>query len=347
MRQNKVWLLGAIGLSIATVAGLSNAMGQGRDSAGQGAGSTGQSTQLLIAHALDMAIEGTTMQLTIHQACGACAAEKSDQATSGTGVSRVNAAGTAAASGGTARTKTENGETCQIQLQQHVRKSFECSHELMTTSNRLVRGGAEGRGEQASSSRLYAAANLYSSSLFSIAKATGGWEAGWKPADRSRADQGQTNKAEPNQDRDRRSADASSSECRLTASDVTAVTLINHAVKESLNAFELNYSVRDIGSTDAAAEQLRSHANAMAAEARKSVNEIMKGLHEKGKSSSGAANDDKTSGTRTGADKAENQAGSSGSHVQELAKQAREVVRVLDELSGQTIASPERARRSR
>ena len=66
-------------------------------------------------------------------------------------------------------------------------------------------------------------------------------------------------------------------------------TLINHAVKESLNAFELNYSVRDMGATDAAVEQLRNHAKSMAAEGRESVNEILAGLHENGPSTSGAA----------------------------------------------------------
>lgn len=191
MRQNKVWLVGVIGLSIATAVGLSAARGQGRDVAGQGSGSTGHSTQLLIAHGLDMAIEGSALQLTVHQACGACAAGTSDDANSGANVSGVKAAGVKAGSGGTVRSESENGKNCQIQIQQHARKSFESSQELMTTCNGLVRGRAEGRGEQASASRLYAAANQYASSLFSIARETGGSEAGWKPADRSRADQGQ------------------------------------------------------------------------------------------------------------------------------------------------------------
>jgi hypothetical protein len=259
----------------------------------------------------------------------------------------VKAAGATAASGGTARTKSENGKSCQIQLQQHARKSFESSHELMTTSNGLVRGEAPGRGEQASSSQLYAAANTYASSLFSIARETGGWEAGWKPADRSRAEEGRADRAESNQDRDRTNANAGSSESRLSAADVIAVTLINHAVKESLNAFELSYSVRDIASTDAAAEQLRSHAKAMASEGRQSVKEIVAGLDEKGKSPSVSANDDKTPGNRASATRAENQAGRAGAQVQALAQQAREVIRVLDELSGQAVATPERVRRSR
>jgi hypothetical protein len=348
MRQNKVWLLGAIGLSIATVAGLSAARGQGRDSTGQEAGSTGQSTQLLIAHALDMAIEGSTLQWTTHQAHQNSVVGTSDHAISGKGRARVNGTDVRdAANGETARTGSEKGESCQIQLQQHVRKSFESSRELMTTGNRLLRAGAEGRGEQASASRFYAAANVYANSLISIASENNGGEAGSKPADRSNANQRQADRAESNQDRDRSSAHAGPGKSRLAAGDVIAVTLINHAVKESLKAFELNHSVRDIGSTDAAAEQLRSHAKAMSAEGRESVKEILAGLNEKGKSPSDAANEDKAPGNRAGVSRSDNQAGSAGTQVQALAEQAREVIRVLDDLSGESVATPERARRSR
>jgi hypothetical protein len=348
MRQYKVWLLGAIGLSIATAAGLSAARGQGRDSADQRAGSTGQCTQLLITHALDMAIEGSSLQLTSQQAHQKGAAGTSDHAISGTRRTSVNGADARdAARSGTASTTSDNGQSCQIQLEQHVRKSFESSHELMTASNLLLRKGAEARGDEAKASRLYDAANSYATSLFSIARETYGWEAGSKPADRSNADQGRSNKSESNQDRDRSSAHAGSGESRFTTADLTAVALINHAVKESLNAFELNHSVRDIGSTDAAAEQLRSHAKAMAAEGRQSVKEILAGLDEKGKSPSGAANDAKTPGNRAGAARAENQAGRAGSQIEALAQQAREVIRELDELGGHAVAAPERVRRSR
>jgi hypothetical protein len=348
MRQNKVWLLGAIGLSIATVAGLSAARGQGRDSAGQEAGSTGQSTQLLIAHALDMAIDGSTLQWTTQQAHQKGVVGTSDHAISGKGRTQVNGTDARdAAPRETARTGSENGESCQIQLQQHVRKSFESSRELMTTSNRLLRAGTEGRGDQSSSSRFFAAANVYANSLVSIASETNGGEASSKPADRSNANQRQADRAESNQGRDRSSAHAGSGESRFATADVIAVTLINHAVKESLKAFELNHSVRDIPSTDVGAEQLRSHAKAMAAEGRQSVKEILAGLNEKGKSRSDAANEDKAPGNRAGASRSDNQTGSSGTQVQALAQQAREVIRVLDEMSGESVATPERARRSR
>jgi hypothetical protein len=295
-----------------------------------------------------MAIEGSALQLTSHQAQHKGVAGNNDRAISGKARAGVNGAlARDAASSETAQTGSENGQSCQIQLEQQVRKSFESSHELMATSNRLVRGGAEGRAEQSSSSRLYAAANLYANSLFSIAKETSGWESDSKPADRSNANQGQTDRAETNQVRDRASAHAGPGKSGLTAADVIAVTLINHAVKASLNAFELNHAVRDIGSTDAAAEQLRNHAKAMAADGRQAVKEILAGLQEKGKSPADAASDDKAPGNRAGTPRSENQAGWAGTQVQALAQQAREVMRVLDELNGDSVATPVRTRRSR
>ena len=69
----------------------------------------------------------------------------------------------------------------------------------------------------------------------------------------------------------------------------------------------------------------------MAAEGRKSVNEILAGLHEQGTKSPGTTSDDKAPANRSIAARAENQAGWSGSHVEALRQQAGEVIRVLDE----------------
>jgi hypothetical protein len=348
MRQNKskFRLAGAIGLLVATSAGLSAARGQGQNSAGQQAGSTGQSTQLLITHALDMALQGSDLQLTIRQAGCADAAGTTGHATSENGEKR--AGGQDAASSGTAKPASEDGQACLIQVEQHVRKSFENSQELMTTSNRLLRAGSEAHGDRAKSSRLYAAANLYANSLYSIAGETFGWEAGWKPADRANGDKGQADKGEARQDKEHSAAKrAGSDEHRFTTADLTNVSLINHAVKESLSAFELSQSLRDMGANDAAAQHLRNHAKAMADEGRKSVNEIFASLHEKRTGTPGAANDRKTPGNRTGTASAESHAGWSGTQIRALAQQAREVVRVLDQLDGQAVAAPEGIRRSR
>ena len=85
----------------------------------------------------------------------------------------------------------------------------------------------------------------------------------------------------------------------------------------------------------------------MAAEGRESVKVILAGLNEKGKSPSDAANEHKAPGNRAGASRSDNQAGWAGKQVQALAQQGREVIHVLDELCGESVASPERARRSR
>jgi hypothetical protein len=345
MRQEKIRLVGALGLLAATAVGLSTARGQGQDSASKSGGSTGQSNQLLITHALGMAIEGSELQLTIHQACSAGAAGTGDHAISGSGSAGVNAsAATNVAPGAAARSVSEDGRGCQIQLEHQVRKSFENSHELMTASERLIRGETEARGDRAGASQLHAVANVYANSLNSIARECG-WDAGSKPADRSTADQGQAEKGDSTRNRKGRDAQVGSGEFQFTTADVTMFTLINHAVRESLNAFELNHSVRDMGANDAAVQQLRNHAKSMAADGRESVNEIVASLHENGPRTSGAASDDKAPGNRAGAARAESQAAGPGSQIKTLAQQAREVIRVLDELDGQVVAAPKGNRR--
>ncbi len=346
MRQEKIRLAGALGLALATAAGLSAARGQ--DSAGQEAGSTGQSNQLLITHALGMAIEGSELQLSIHQASCAGAAQKSDRAITGSIGAGANSASAAnAASGGSATPVSENGRGCQIELEQQVRKSFETSHELMKASDRQLGGETAARGDRAKAARLHAVATLYANSLFSIAKETNGSEASSKPADRSTAEAGRAEKAESTQVRKGHSTEAGSGESQLTPADVTRFTLINHAVKESLNAFELNHSLRDMGANDPAAQQLRNHAKAMAADGRQSVTEILASLRTKDTTKSSTASDDKSLSNRAGAASAANQAGWSGSQIQTLAQQAREVIRELDELDGHAVAAPKRNRRSR
>jgi hypothetical protein len=346
MRKEKILLVGALGLAVATALGLSSALGQ--DSARGSGDSSGQGNQLLITHALDMAIEGSELQLTIHQVCCADAAESGDRANSGSSDASVSASATAnAVPVATARRARENGQGCQIQLEQQARKSFKNSQELLIASDRLLRGESEAHGDHAGTSRLYAVANRYASSLNSIARENGD-EMGSKPAAWSKAEEGQAEKAESTQDRKVRSTQLRSGERQLTSADATMFTLINHAVKESLNAFELNHSVRDMAASDPAVQELRNHAKAMAAEGRKSVNEILAGLHEKGTKSPGTTSDDKATANRSIAARAENQAGWSGSQVEALAQQAGEVIRVLDELGAHAVATPERSsRRSR
>ena len=96
---------------------------------------------------------------------------------------------------------------------------------------------------RAKSSRLYAAANLYANSLYSIAGETFGWEAGWKPADRETGTRAKLTRVRLARIRSTPPPKlAGSDEHRFTTADLTNVSLINHAVKESLSAFELSCS---------------------------------------------------------------------------------------------------------
>ena len=321
MRQH-LRFAGAAGLLIATSAGLSAAWGQepvraaGTEAAT--GSSAGQGTQLMIAHALDMAIAGSELQLTIRQAGGLAAVSKETRVgipgVVDVAVTRTGAVGDDPGRG--------TGQGGLVQLQQQARRSFRNSYELMKTSNRLLRAGTETRDDRATSSRFYAAANLYANTLYTIARETFGWQAGWEPNDRSPADQGGESTVHPG-----------ATGARLSTADLATVTLINYSVKESLNAFELNQSLRNLGAGDAAAQSLREHARAMAADSRQSVEQILASLKERTEAGTPAAGADANApGNRTAG---EGHASWSGTQVQGLAQQAREVVRMLEELGGE------------
>jgi hypothetical protein len=317
MRQH-LRFAGAAGLLIATSAGLSAARGQepvraaGTEAAT--ASSAGQGTQLMIAHALDMAIAGSELQLTIRQAGGQAAAGKETHVeipgVVDVAVTRTRAPGDDPGKG--------TGHGGLVQLQQQARRSFRNSYELMKASNRLLRAGAETRDDRATSSRFYAAANLYANTLYAIARETFGWQAGWEPNDRSPADQGGESSVHPG-----------ASGARLSTADLATVTLINYSVKESLNAFELSQALRNASAGDGATRALREHARAMAADSRQSVEQILASLKEKAEAAGSDAN---APGNRAAA---EGHASWSGTQVQGLAQQAREVVRMLEELGGE------------
>jgi len=314
MRQHtKLRFVGSLGLMIATSAGLSTAQGQDNPRA---AGAAGHSTELLITHALDMALEGSELQLTIRQAGGPVLAGKTDGGVART--SETDGPGAAKAGG-------KHGG--MVQLQHQVRRSFQESYELMKASNRLLRGGAEAREreERAPASRLYAAANLYANTLYSLGRQTFGWQAGWDPADRSTPDRtgedkepGTTHEVGP----------------KLTTADLASITLINHSVKESVSAFELKRSLHHRMAGDAASKLLHDHADAMAKESKKSVEQILASLHERAAAGTPEPKPDNEAAA-PGAHE-----GWSGTQVQALAQQAREVIRVLDELGSETGGAP-------
>jgi hypothetical protein len=149
--------------------------------------------------------------------------------------------------------------------------------------------------------------------LYAIARETFGWQAGWEPNDRSPADQGGESSVNPG-----------ASGARLSTADLATVTLINYSVKESLTAFELSQALRGAGAGDDATRSLREHARSMAANSRESVEQILASLKERA-----------NAGTPTTGSDAKASASWSGTQVQGLAQQAREVVRMLEELGGE------------
>jgi hypothetical protein len=329
-RHPKIWWMGAVGVGLATLAGLSAARSQetktraraeGGGQEGKATRADARTTQLLIAHALDMAIEGSQLQLTIREA-GAPGGQPG-------AVPRPGAAGQPAAAGAGAM-----GQGNLVQLQQQARRTFQDSYELMKSGNRMLRDGGEG---QAPASRLYAASNLYANSLYAFARETFGWEVGWQPTGG-----GNDERARPGQDQVRPGGAGT----RISTADLATVTLINHGVKESLAAFELHHALRDKGDDDAAAQQLRQHARSMATKSRQTIDQVVASLRERGGNAEGAAGAaGRPAGVGAPPAAAGGQAGWSGSNMQALAQQAREVVRVLDELGGEGGASGARTGR--
>jgi hypothetical protein len=308
--RTRVWLMGSVSLLIAISADLSAARGQqpvrpaGAVVVGPAAG---HSTELMIAHALDMALDGSELQLVISQAGGPVTGARTDA-----GVTRTGGAG------GAGTGATEPGRGGLIQLQHRARRSFQESYEMMKASNRLLRAAGEERAERAAASRLYAASNLYVNTLYTLGRQTFGWQAGWEPTDRS--EEGGAGQA------------ATARGPKLSTGDIATITLINHAVKESLGAFELSQSLHDQAAGDRAGQQLREHALLMAAESRQSIERILASLNE-----SRGTTETTPSGGAAGAVAKE---GWSGTQVHALAQQAREVIRVFDELCGQAGGAP-------
>jgi hypothetical protein len=308
-----------------------------------------KSTELLIVHALDMALDGSNMQLTIRQT--------GVPAGPGIGAPGIPPAGAPGAPGAApppgapgAQPGAMPGQGGVMQLQQETRRAFQGSYDLIKESNKLLRSSSESRGERSSASRLYAAANLYSNSLYSLARETFGWEAGWEPTDRSREGE-QPGQPAPGQPAPGQPAPGQlpvgqprlGAMSRISPTDIAAITALNHAVKEAIDAFELSQAMRGQGDDGDGSKRLREHVRAMSESSRKTVDQILASARERAPGAPGAAPGAPGAAPGApgaapgaapppGADRPIGGAGWSGTEMQALAQQAREVVRVLDEL---------------
>jgi hypothetical protein len=357
-------LLAAAVLPGTLVAQESNARPQGAEAA---ASDGQQHTQRAIARALHIAIDGGDLQLAAQAARGgrlqdmqrrnaenrrdndANADNRRDNAAANADNRRDNAAANADNRRDNADNQRDNTADNQQrqqanqqvvqQLQRQARQEFETSNRLLSAADEDLRGqdgGAASRPEDRSawSRRLHTAANQYVQTL----QALSGVQAG-------RSDASNSVGGQANQQNDRANAggrpgqDQNAEAGRLNRTDAARVVLVNHAVRQALQAFEINQWTQAVGSQRAAvqgasAQRIQEHARQLASESRQILQSIQAGAN---RPDGGADDRRDNAGAGQRNDAAGNQeaAGQYGqASVQMLAQQAQQVVDTLQRISG-------------
>lgn len=240
-----------------------------------GATAAGQDTQVLIGHALAMAIDGSALHMT--------ASRSGEQGGRQQGEGREGAQG--------------QMKDAPQELRRHAREAYDGARRLFSEASNLVRqegarpgadrpGAGQVTGTRPSSQRLYEAANQYTRTL---------WELTGEATGEGRQGEG---------DRPSRSTP-------LSDNDYAALCVINHSVKEGIEAFELRQLTAATGPRGAASRQLQAHAQEMATHAQQALQ--------------------KWAGQEGG----ERESKPGQASVQTLAMQGREVVSLFQQLSEQ------------
>jgi len=235
---------------------------ESRDAQGQPGGQHGATAGhhhdqvMLISHGLAMAIEGSTLQALSMQS-----------------------GGNAQAGGNAAGNQGQAGRSSGQQLQQHARSAFEASDRLLRQAgqggndragDRQQAQGNDNQGNRSPVMRFQAAANEYASVLRRLGdRNEGGNNAGGNNAN----------------------ANAGAS-----GADMRTVAVLNHAVKEALDAHKMRHMTRMMGNTDNQAMQmLQQHAQEMDRESRQAI-----GQFASNRGAGDAANDRGGAGAGTG-----------------------------------------------
>jgi len=214
-QHRKTWVVCAAGW-VALVVGLA------REGAARAADDAKENkvTLMTIGHALEMGIEGCTLNF---------AARETDAA-KGT-LSRV------AESVGTNRNKEQWSSLKE--LRDNASKAFADSRDLLRTASKEL-GDADARS---AARRFFDAANQYVGTLESVAGE-------------------RTDQANP-PDQATKTGSKTGGPWKLSAEDVAAVAVINHAIKDFHTGFVLRKALEKTESGGAAAEKLRQHAQQM------------------------------------------------------------------------------------
>ena len=279
---------------------------QGNAARGAHGARAGHETQMLIGHAVSMAISGTTLK---GQAEQAGKMETPGQAGSQGNQAQAGAPGQTGSQGSQAQAGA-GGDPSQ-QLMMHARKEIQ-------TSQRLLQGAGR---DQASAQQLYTAANGYINTLFALCgESATTQDAGAARAGNAASEAGRAQTGRSSRDEDLGAGQAGRQGKTLSARDKAAVALINHSVCEVIQGTSMTHILQSQGAGNSAAtELLQRHAREMATEGRETLQRFL-GSSRTG--SGGAGNSDSGNTGRTGGRADNDQAKAGGDAAQAAGGQA-------------------------
>jgi hypothetical protein len=307
-------LAGLLALALPSLLWAQEQETRARAAAGAGGSPAEQDNQLLISHAIGTAINGSNLQLAAQQAAAqGRRQEGQDQ--------------------GTAQQRQQQQEQQQQQqaqqqrrqqvvqlIQQQARQQFESSDRLLRTAKDNL--GPEDRDNW--SRRLYTVADQYTNTLRALA--------GVDSARAGRSDiqggQGARERARGEQGEGPSSAREEISGGGLGRLEVASVALINNAVHDALEAFELRRATqeaRGARSQSAQVQQLREHARQMPSNSKEVLQRFLTTYQ--GADDAAAEQQREARGGQRG----EQRQGRAS--VRELAQQAQQVVETFERIS--------------
>ncbi len=260
---------------------------QGNAARGAQGASAGHETQMLIGHAVSMAISGATLKGQAEQA------------------GRMETPGQAGSQGGQGQAGSQGGQAQagagvdpSQQLMMHARKEI-------VESQRLLRFAGN---DQASAQQLYTAADGYINTLFALCGESSTTQgAGAARAGNAASETGRAQTGRSSRDEDLGAGQAGRQGKTLGARDKAAVALINHSVCEVIEGTHMTHMLQSEGAGNSAAiELLQRHAREMTTEGRETLQRFL-GSSRTG--SGGTGNSAGGNAGRTGADNDQAKAG--------------------------------------
>lgn len=291
--------LGLAAVFVTVLAVSSQAQESGKRDRNTGGNGGDHEAWMLVNHGLEMLIDGSNMQLTAREIVSRAAAE-------------------------TGRAPGRQGASSIQQLQEEARQAMEDGNRMVENA----RNALHDRGRSSHEARICEAAEQFSMTLRTLASQNLTSPAQGQPARAANpnANQPGINPGQP--------AQAAAGNALSTA-DVASIALITEAVKEAIDACNLNHFTRHSGNGSSAAEQLQEHAGKMAKHSEQCLQRIESSLGPR----TNPSNVPQTNPPRTGRDPAARQGNVPGGQpqtasVQTLAHQARELVQLIEEGKG-------------